>query len=567
MSRATFRAMPRAASRATFRAMPRAVSRATFRATAVVSLAAALALGGCAGRSTAQATGPSGTACTTTTSLGAVEGRTEKGICAFRGIPYADAPTGKQRFKPPRPAGAWRGTLKATDGTRVCPQFPDRQGEEYPDGRKVYTDEDCLYLNVWTPKADHGRRPVIVFIHGGAATFGTGNEARYAGTTLAAKGDAVVVSLNYRLGVLGWTELGGLDPAYRGSGNNGLRDQMTALAWVREHVADFGGDPGNVTAVGESEGAFSIGAMLGTDHPERLFRRVILQSGTGYMAHSASLSAKLTPRGLDLPALRSMSTQEILRLQEKLLGALPGAAARAVYFGPAIDGELVRGPVLQRVAAGHARGIDIIAGSNRDEMRYFAQFDPSVLKMTLREYGAFFPRELGKRRQHMIAAYRAGRPGASESDIALAMLTDQGLRVPATRLAEAQSRWAKTYLYRFDWEPGNDRSLGAIHTAELPFMFGTLRFVGVPGGQEALRADRARVSGLSDQMVEAWTSFARTGDPNAGRTVSRPAWPRHTPAERRTMIWDTPAKVVDAPREKERALWDGFGFPGLDLNL
>jgi para-nitrobenzyl esterase len=535
------------------------------RAAAVVSLA--LVIGGCTMAPSARAAESARTACATTTSLGVVEGIAEGNLCAFRGIPYAAPPIGALRFRPPQPVGAWQGGLEATDGTRVCPQLRDQQSEDYPDGRSPYADEDCLYLNIWTPGSDHRKRPVMVFIHGGAATFGTGNEARYDGTRLAGSGNAVVINLNYRLGVLGWTELGGVDPAYRGSGNNGLRDQIAALTWIRQHVAEFGGDPQNITAIGQSEGAFSIGAMLATDHPNHLFRRVILESGTGYMAHLPALQAKLTPPHLDLAALRAMSTEEILQLQQQLLQALPGAAARAVYFGPYIDGKLVRGPALQRVRAGKAKGVDIVVGSNRDEMRYFAQFDPAVLKMTQADYSAFFPRRLDGRRQRMVAAYRAGRPGASESDIALAMLTDQGLRVPATRLAEAQSRWARTYVYQFDWEPNNKESLGAIHTAELPFVFGTLRFTGIPGGEDALRTGRARMTRLSEQMVDAWTSFARTGDPNAGRTAARPRWPLYTSATRETMIWNTRSKVVSAPRETERALWNAFDFNGLDLNF
>ncbi len=181
-------------------------------------------------------------------------------------------------------------------GQRRQPGVPaicaDPSSEDYPSNQKVFTNEDCLYLNVWAPKSGRTHRPVIVYIHGGAAIFGNANEARYDGSTLATTGDAIVVTLNYRLGVLGWTELGGLDPKYRGSGNNGLRDQIAALTWIRQHVADFGGDPGNVTAVGESEGAFSLSAMLATDHPQRLFHRAILESGTGYLDRSASLEKK-----------------------------------------------------------------------------------------------------------------------------------------------------------------------------------------------------------------------------------------------------------------------------------
>ncbi|MER7208293.1 carboxylesterase/lipase family protein [Streptosporangium sp. NPDC000239] len=538
-----------------------------------ISLPAALAVAGAAltlavpatastasGASTAGAAG--GTACVTRTSLGVVSGTATDGLCAFRGIPYAQPPVGRLRFRPPRPVSPWRGTLKAVDGTRVCPQGRDQMSEDYPDDRKVYTDEDCLHLNVWTPKPDRSKRPVIVFIHGGAAAYGTGNEPRYDGTNLATKGDAVVVSLNYRLGLLGWAELGGLDPAYRGSGNNGLRDQIAALGWVRDHVADFGGDPANVTVVGESAGAFSISAMLATDHPERLFRRAVLQSGSGALVHTAAFERKLasTLPVRDLAALRTMPVAELLRVQEKAVAAFPGAAGHALYFGPYVDGTLVRDTVTKRVKAGNARGIDLLIGTDRDEMNFFGQYSKEGLGTLAEQYDAFFPKELAARRARMTEVYRRDR---TKQAAALAMFTDQGMRVPALRLAEAQSRWRSTYVYQFDWAP--PKGVGAVHTIELPFMFGTLRFVGVQGGPEALRTDRARLTTLSAQMIDAWASFARTGDPDARRTVPRPAWPAYRVPRRATMIWDLSPRVADDPRGHERALWDGVPFDGAYL--
>ncbi|WP_214410540.1 carboxylesterase/lipase family protein [Sphaerisporangium fuscum] len=498
--------------------------------------------------------------CATRTALGAVSGVAGDGVCVFKGIPYAAPPVGERRFRPPQPVRPWKGTLKAVDGTRVCPQDRDRLSEDYPDGRKMYTDEDCLYLNVWTPRPDRAKRPVIVFIHGGAARFGTANEARYDGSKLATRGDAVVVSLNYRLGVFGWSELGGLDPSYRGSGNNGLRDQMAALDWVRRHVADFGGDPSNVTAVGESEGAFSISAMLATDHPERLFRRAVIQSGNGAVVHSAAFERKLAAAFpvRDLADLRAMSTRQVLALQEKAVAALPGVAGGALYFGPYIDGTLVKDSVVKRVAAGNARKVDLLIGTDRDEVNFFGQFAEDGLRKVAGELS--LPKELASRRDRITAVYRKDR---SPLDAALAMMTDQTLRVPATRLAAAQSRWRDTYVYQFDWQP--PKGVGAVHTIELPFMFGTLRFTGIQGGDEALRADRARLTRLSDQMVDAWTSFARTGDPAARRTVARPDWPPYRTPRRTTMIWDIPPKTADDPRGAERALWDDAPLAALDL--
>jgi para-nitrobenzyl esterase len=173
--------------------------------------------------------------------------------------------------------------------------------------------------------------------------------------------------------------------------------------------------------------------------------------------------------------------------------------------------------------------------------------------------GAVFPARLAGQRDRIEADYRRDLPGASDQEVSLAMFTDQAFRVPAARLAEAQSRWRPTYLYEFGWKPPT--GLGAVHTIELPFVFGTLRFTGVPGGAAAVRADRAPLARLSVQMIDAWTSFARAGDPNASRRVPRPAWPPYQPSQRATMIWDAPAsRVVDAPREAERADWDGYPF-------
>lgn len=531
-----------------------------FRRIRIAGIAAALVAAAACGTPSASAHPRPG--CTTKTSLGIVAGTARAGICAFRGIPYAAPPVGDRRFRPPQPVQPWRGTLTADDDTRVCPQDRDQLSEDYPDQRQTYTDEDCLYLNVWTPRPDRAKRPVIVFIHGGAARFGTANEPRYDGTKLATSGDAVVISLNYRLGVFGWTELGGVDPSYRGSGNNGLRDQIAALTWVRQHVADFGGDPSQVTAVGESEGAFSLSAMLATDHPERLFRRVILESGNGSLVHSAALERKLAASFpvKSIARLKAMSTTELIDLGNKAAASLPGSAGGALYFGPYVDGTLVRDSVTRRVAAGHARGVDLLIGTNKDEMNFFGQYDPQGLDRLAAEYDGFFPPELAARRPRMTAVYRKGR---TARDAALAMFTDQGLRVPALRLAEAQSRWRPTYVYEFDWRP--PKGVGAVHTIELPFVFGTLRFTGIEGGAEALKTDRARLTHLSDQMVDAWTSFARTGDPNARRTVARPSWPAYQVPRRTTMMWSLRPGTADDPRGAERAVWNGYPFDAFDM--
>nr|WP_083466468.1 carboxylesterase family protein [Kibdelosporangium sp. MJ126-NF4]CEL16124.1 putative carboxylesterase type B [Kibdelosporangium sp. MJ126-NF4]CTQ94050.1 putative carboxylesterase type B [Kibdelosporangium sp. MJ126-NF4] len=426
-------------------------------------------------------------------------------ISVHRGIQYATA----ARQQPPKLVDS----VRETGELKVCPQFRDNVSEEYPDDKQVYLDEDCLQLNVWAPRTG-GRHPVMVFFHGGAARFGTANEPRYDGSELARKG-TVVVTANYRLGLLG-------------AGNNFLRDQMAALEWVQRHIGPFGGDPRNVTAAGESEGAFAISAMLATDNPQRLFRRVILQSGSGYMTHATPTPAA---------DLTGLSTLEVLRLQAKMVGE--NAMSGAIYFGPYIDGTLVKRPVIDALRAGNARGIDLLVGSNRDEMRFFAQFNPGAPDLTIDEYRPFFPRELD--------FDQVSRPYRGEPNVALAMLTDQTMRVPAIRMAEAQRRWAKAYVYQFDWGP-------AVHTAELPFVFGTMSFTGVPGGQRAYDANPRAAKELSNQMQRAWTSFVRDGNPG---------WPQYL--LRMTRIWDTQPRIAIAPEDAQRAAWDAYDFAALRI--
>lgn len=497
---------------------------------------------------------PAGHGCTTTTSLGQVAGTPASGLCVYSGVPYAQAPVGDLRFRPPQPVQSWQGTFQANHNTRICPQFRDPVTEEYPDNEDIYTDEDCLRLNVWAPRTP-GKHPVIVFHHGGAARFGSGSEARYDGTNLATTGDAVVVTVNYRLGLLGWGELGGLDPAYQGSGNNGVRDQIAALEWIQAHIASFGGDPRNVTAVGESEGAFSLSAMLATDNPQHLFRRVVLESGSGYMNHSPELQQAFTSRlkGLTVDTLKAMSPKDILDLQQKIIG--PSGIGGAIYFGPYIDGKLIKQPVIDAVESGNARGIDLLVGTNKDEIRFFAQLDPTLLQFNQQQYAAFFPKPLFPVRDKMIQTYKANRPGQSDSDIALAMLTDQTFRIPATRLAAAQNKWARAYLYQFNWAPPG--GLGAIHTAELTFVFGTHSFTGNPGATNAYQTNPEPINNLSAQMQHAWTLFAQTGTPG---------WPRYNEKTRLTQIWDTHSHLTYKPTESERSPWTPYHFPALTLN-
>ncbi|MCC2275856.1 carboxylesterase family protein [Streptomyces sp. ET3-23] len=492
--------------------------------------------------------------CRAATSQGPVQGMVRGGTCAYLGVPYAAAPTGPRRFRPPEPPAARRGTLNADVAKPPCPQdLADGNGQG---------DEDCLHVNIWAPRTRGAHRPVMVFLHGGENVINSASDAMTDGAALAARGDAVVVSADYRLGILGWTELGSLDSSYAGSGNNGLRDEAAALGWVREQAAAFGGDPRNVTVFGQSAGSVSINALLAGEHPERLFRRAVTESGPGYLVHtrhSAESAAQrvFTAGGIHrVGDLAALDTRQILELQRTARAAAPGLAG-AVFFGPYVDGSLVPGQVLDRVAAGSARNVDVMTGSNSNETDFWALFQPGILELPLSAY-AVFPAPLAARKQQMYDVYAADRPGLAEGRVVNAMLTDQIWRIPSVRLAQAQSRWRPSYVYQFDWHVPyakgvpDAQNLGAMHQLELPFVFGTLDLGWVPRGKETLAARRPELTRLSQAMMDAWTSFARTG---------RPGWRAYQGTDRATRFWDVHPVVRSAPRDNERALWDGYEFP------
>jgi para-nitrobenzyl esterase len=465
--------------------------------------------------------------------------------------------------------------LAATRLRAVCPQDRD-QLEEYPNARKRFSDENCLYLNVWTPRPDRQRRPVMVFIPGGAFVVGSASEPIYDGAHLAARGDAVIVTLNYRLGMLGWLELGGLDPSYAGSGNNGLRDQLAALQWVQNNIRAFGGDPRNVTVFGESAGAISVSALLAIDRPERYFHRAILESGSGYLVHTRGYAQEIARRHFQaggihsIAQLKAMSVNQILDLQNTVYQRAP-LFSGDTYFAPFVDGRLLPGPVVPRVAAGSARHIKLLSGTNENETEYWVLYSPSLYSIPPTA-NPFYPAALSAQEAAMIAHYRSNRPGATDGEITHAMLTDQLFRVPQIRLAEAQARWQRhDYMYWFRWhvpyEPGlpPQQNLGAIHGIELGFVFGNLDLTSVPHSATTDPREHAARRLLSNRIMDAWLSFARSGDPNAHHDPGVPAWPSYDLPARATLAWNLVPRVLDAPRDDERALWAGETFDSWDF--
>lgn len=435
----------------------------------------------------------------------------------------------------------------------VCPRVTANVTETYAGDAPDPVDEDCLALTVTTPARPGTHRPVIVFFHGGGFRSGSGFQSDFDGGPLAVRGDAVVITVNHRLGVFGYLELGALDARLAGSANNGLRDQIAALGWIRANARAFGGDPDAITVVGQSAGAISIAAMLAGEAPERLFRGAILQSGSGYLVKTTdqvrrNASEVLRTAGVrDADALRAMPAAELLAVQRRVLARRPVSAS--LFFGPYVDGQLVPGGVLERLRAGSARRVSVVLGTTADEATFFTLGSPA-LALAPAPFNPFLPRMSARRRAALISAYAQRGAGRRARDrVLLRMATDQLFRLPAIRTAEALARHSsQVAMYRFDWRPPAQRrpwrDVGAAHCVDLPFVFGTRRLDWLPGG---VHADSATVASLSARMMDAWLTFARTGEL---------PWEPYDAGRRATMIWDDAPHVVAAPDEAERRAWD-----------
>lgn len=492
------------------------------------------------------------------TSHGRLSGRQLERHQAFFGIPFAKPPTGSRRFCAPEPAEAW-------SGVRETVAFGDSaiQGTHPIPGMAASgpRNEDCLYLNVYTPAADRAKRPVMFWIHGGGFVLGSGSEPLYNGAPLAQRGDVVVVTIHYRLGALGYLYLGahGGD-AWGATANAGQLDQIAALTWVRDNIEAFGGDPTNVTIFGESAGSAAVATLLAMPAARGLFRRAIMQSGAANLLGSVESAAKVTAAFLDelglphndIDAIRQIPAESILKAQLAVAGQL-GAG---LGFAPIVDGKAVPMNPLDAVAAGHARDVEVIIGTNRDEMKLFASAtrEPLDDARLLDRVRAVLPRRLAERAADIVAVYRRTREGklpATNLDLLDAIQADAQFRIPSIRLAQAQQpHQNRTFMFLFVWQsPARRGALGACHALELPFVFGTLD----APTQDRFAGTGPAVTKLSQQMMDAWIAFAKCGDPShAGIGTWRP----YDRERRATMLFGERCELVNAPFEDERAQWD-----------
>jgi para-nitrobenzyl esterase len=480
------------------------------------------------------------------------------------------------------PADGWDGVRDASTFGPIAPQsaaVPGITSPSDPDASEPHS-EDCLFLNVWTPDLPEpagtpdAARPVLFFVHGGGFTSGSGSVFLYRGGNLVRNGDAVVVTINYRLGALGFLGHRGLDDPDGLVGNWGIQDQVAALTWVRDNIAVFGGDPGNVTIFGESAGGFSVATLLGTPGARGLFRRAVVQSG-GVHVHTVEdaeqaagrLAAVLGVAHCDRESLEPIPSSELVAATEEVGRRRPDAGMIPLPFLPVVDGVFLPEHPLAAVATGAADGIDLMIGTNRDELTLFGLGTPSLMALDddgMRRWVANAVPDIDA--GEVIDSYRDARGARGESvgptDIWVAAGTDIVFRWPSLQLAAAQgARGARVHVYLFDWEsPAFGGILGACHALELPFVFGV---VDVPVVQVFSGGGRA-VEVLSDQMQQAWLSFAADGSPGHDGIGDWAAW---DPVRRATMIFGARTGLVDAPRDEELSVLERHrplvsGVPG-----
>jgi para-nitrobenzyl esterase len=507
------------------------------------------------------------------TAAGSVRGVQQGGLWEFRGIPFAGDTSGHQRWRRPEPPRSWSGIFDADRFGPIAPQSPPVPGMSIP-GDPIEDSEDCLSLNVWTPGIDDSMRPVMVWIHGGGFTSGNGASLLYRGDRLARIGDVVVVTINYRLGALGFLAHPSLGDQEPGFGNWGLYDQLAALRWVNENISNFGGDPEKVTVFGESAGGMSISALLSASAAKGLFQRAIVQSGPPTCGSAAwaqrrasSFSSKLWPSGdrtipngsepqLDRGAFERISPEDLVSAARQLE---PEGNGLPLPFLPVVDGGLLSELPADAVRGGSGHNVPLMIGTNRDECTFFALADPGARGLDderlARRVAALTEEEFAGQLLH---EYRQARSGRVEpiDPLALwvAITTDLVFRMPSMAFAEAQrDAGAHVYTYLFTWSsPFLGGILGSTHALEVPFVFGTAgerRVQPYSGSGPAALA-------LSEAMMRSWVAFASSGDPSCEEVGE---WPVYDTDKRKTMVLGEHSALELDPRGEEREAWSASG--------
>lgn len=481
---------------------------------------------------------------------GWLEGRAEGGLNVFKGIPYALPPAGPARWRPPVAVPRWEGVRSATEFGPACIQRKALPGSIYaiePDAPPPFS-EDCLTLNIWAP-AEAQNVPVFLWIHGGSLAIGAGREPFYDGAKLAAQG-LVVVSINYRLGILGWLaypELSAESP-HGISGNYGLLDQIEALRWVRRNISAFGGDPSNVTIAGESAGALCVMYLLSSPLARGLFAKAIAQSA--YMISTPALKQ----RRYGVPSAEEAGTTLAAKLGAPDLAALRDMdaqaltdAAHAAGWGPwgALDGHVLPNEIVDVFDRGEQAPVPILAGFNSGEIRTLTFLAPPP-PATAADYESI----IRERYRDLADEFLRRYPSTDLQESIYAALRDAMYGWTAERLARKQAALGQpSYLYFWDhgYPAADDSGRHAFHGSEIPYVFGTMERTSSVWPKAPQTPDEKR---LSDAMIGYWSSFARSGCP---RATGMPDWPRYNSAAAFMAF-------TDAPTPSQRLLSGMYDF-------
>jgi para-nitrobenzyl esterase len=486
------------------------------------------------------------------TTNGKIRGISLGGIKTFRGVHYAGNTAGKNRFMPPTKPDRWNGVKDAIAYGEICPQLPSDPRSEYV--QMIEWDqhsnsgmgEDCLHLNIWTPALKDGvKRPVFFSIHGGGYATGSGNGLGYSGEPLARFGNAVVVTVNHRLGPLGYLHLGDLGgPQYAKSGVAGMLDLVAALEWVRDNIENFGGDPNCVMIYGQSGGGAKVSTLLGMPGAKGLFHRAVVQSGASMTSRTREQGTRSAERLLAAVGVGKNNLAELQDVPWEKILAVPAAGGPGGGFTPVADGTTILPDAWTPNAPAVSADVPLMIGTTLEDaaMRMSsAGIDEARLKSWARE-------TFDKDDTKVLGVYHEVYPHATPFQIQARILTDRGQRRAASTMAERKSALGKApaYLYIWAWpSPGFGGKFGAVHGTDVGLSFHNAR--------QIISGNTPEAHKMADVLASVWVTFAKTGNPNCGQI---PQWPAFTPERRETLIFDVNTRVENDPAKTTRLLWN-----------
>lgn len=496
------------------------------------------------------------------TSEGEVRGYADGSVFAWKGIPYAAAPVGPRRFRAPLRPEPW-GDVR--DCRNFGPIAPQGQSPAVPLDRSFVVDEDCLSVNVWAPRPDGTPRPVMVWIHGGAYCLGSAAQTIYDGRHLAETGDVVLVSFNYRVGAMGFLDLSSFStPDVVFESNCGLRDQIAALEWVRDHIAAFGGDPGEVTVFGESSGAGSITTLMTCPAAAGLFHRAIAQSPPATSVYGRERARSVASRFLELISIAPDDAGElidtdlglIIKAGDELVNEIPTRIPGTLAMAPVVDRDLLPRYPVAAFQKGYAHRIPLIIGSNKDEASIFKFMKSPLMPVSAQSVEAMLEALAADHRDMSpvrLAEIMSAYPDHAKPSGALALSRDAAFRMPALWIADAHARHSPTWLYRFDHATPMLKAarIGAGHATELPYVFGNFGTLNVdPTFWLGGRKTAIEVAG---RIQRRWLAFARYGVPAA--LDGSKHWAPYDEENRSTLLIDTTDSLVHDPDKEVRTAW------------